>query len=233
MDKIDISILTEGNIKSGRLIKIIPELYELKKIIENNPWHNKESVFGHTLSVLENLEKIIRKSNEGTKQALNKIVDKNSRKRLLFSAALLHDIGKKETITDLGIGTRGCPGHEKKGGKRAEKILKRFDLSQKEFKIITDIVRNHGVIHDIVGLGSNDFLKDITKEKSLTHVVVRLEDKNFQKEYGNFKKKFSKIYLELILLAFADTIGSYLKKTKPAEFNHRIDFYKKELKNLR
>lgn len=232
MDKVNISILNKRDIKSGKLAKLIPEFYELKKVVENNPWHNRESVFNHTLSVLEGMEKIIRDSKKEIKQALNEIIDKNSRKNLLYVAALLHDIGKKETVIDLGDGARGCPGHEEKGAEKVEKILKRFDLSQKEFKIITDIVRNHGVIHDIVGLGNIDFRKDITKEHSLTHAVIGLENKNFQEEYKNFKKKFSNIHLELILLAFADTIGSYLKKTKPTEFHQRINFYKKELKNL-
>ena len=229
MAKANISKLNRKNIKSGRLVKLIPEFYELKKVVENSPWHNKESVFDHTLSVLDNLEKIIRSLRKKIKQTLNKTVDKNSRKSLLCIAALLHDIGKKETITDLGGGVRGCPGHERKGAQKTKKILKRFNLSPKEFKIITDIVRNHGVIHDIIGLGHKYFQKGVGKERSLTHAVTGLENKDFQKEYENLKKKFSNIYLELILLAFADTIGSYLKKTKPAEFRHRIDFYKKEL----
>ncbi|MFH1181233.1 MAG: HD domain-containing protein [bacterium] len=210
MDKVNISIINRRNIKSGRLVKLIPEFYELKKVVENSPWHDREAVFDHTLSVFCSLEKIIRNSKRGIRQALNKIVDKNSRKSLLYVATLLHDIGKTETITDLGGGVRGCPGHERKGALKTEKILKRFSLSQKESKIIIDMVRNHGVIHDIIGLGCKDF----------------------QKEYKNFKKKFSSIYVELILLAFADTVGSYLKRANPLEFRHRIDFYKKELNNL-
>ena len=204
----------------------------MKEIVENSPWHDEEPVFDHTLSVLGNLEKIIRNSKKEIKLVLNKIIDRNSRKDLLRLAALLHDIGKKEKMVDLGAGVRGAPGHEQKGGQKVGKILKRFNFSQKESKIIIDIVRNHGVIHDIIGLGCKDFQKGVGKEHSLTHAVVGLENKNFQKEYKNFKKKFSNIYLELILLAFADTIGSYLKKTKPAEFRHRINFYKKELNNL-
>lgn len=230
MQKIKLSDITIKKIKSEELKKAVPELYELKNLIENNPWHNKESVFDHTLSVLDNLEKIIQNSNKETKQNLSRKIDKNSRKKILYLAVLLHDFGKKETITNLTNEVKICPDHERKGAKRIREILKRFDLSQKESKIITDIVRNHGVIHDIVGLKSKDFREDIIKENSLTHVVVGLENKDFKNEYNNFKKKFSYIYLELILLAFADTIGSYLKQTKPNEFYYRIDFYKKELK---
>lgn len=209
MNKIDPSMVDKRNIKSGKLAKLIPELYELKKVVENNPQHNEEPVFDHTLSVFDNLGKIIRNSGKEIKKTLDKIVDKNSRENLLKVAVLLHDIGKKETITKFDE-IRQCPGHETKGAKKAEKILKRFNVSKKEHKIIADMVKNHGLIHDI----------------------TTPNNKDSRREYGNFKKKFSNIYLELILLAFADTIGSYLKKTKPAEFRHRINFYKRELKNL-
>jgi len=232
MRQIKLADFTIKKIIKGGFKRVIPELYGLKGIIENNPWHNKESVFDHTLTVFDNLEKVIRDSKEEIRCALNKIVDKNSRKKLLYIAALIHDIGKGETITNLGSGVKGCPGHEKKGAQRARNILKRFNLSQGESKIVTDIVGNHGVMHDIVGLGYKGFKKSAGKDHNLTHAVVGLENKNFQKEYKNLKKKFSNIYMELILLTFADTAVSYLKKTDPAEFRHRINFYKRELKNL-
>lgn len=232
MQQIKLSDITIEKIKSRNLEKIIPEFYKLEDIIENNPWHNRESVFDHTVSVLANLEKIVRNSSKDIKKALTEIIDKNSRRDLLYLATLLHDIGKEETIADLGDGVRGCPTHEKKGAKKTEKILRRFNFPPEEFKIVTDIVRNHGIIHDIIGLGCKDFQKGLGEEHSLTHAVVGLGNKKFEEEYKNFKKKFSKIYLELILLAFADTIGSYLKKTKPSEFRYRINFYKKELENL-
>jgi len=232
MQQIKLSEITIEKIKNRKFEKLIPEFYKLKGVVENNPWHNKEPVFNHTLSVLGNLGKIISNSNKGVKKALAKIVDINSRRNLLNLAALLHDIGKAETITDLGNEVRLCPGHERKGAKKIEKILKRFNLSQKESKIIRDIIGNHGVMHDIIGLGYKDFQKNAGKEHNLTHSLTKLENKNFQEEYKNLKNKFSDIYLELILLAFADTITSYLKKTEPAEFRHRINFYKKELKEF-
>jgi UTP:GlnB (protein PII) uridylyltransferase len=207
--KINISLLNRKDIIRGKLTELIPEFYELKEVIENNDWHNKESVFEHTFSVIDNMERIIRSSKKEIKGILNKVVVKNSRRRILKIAALLHDIAKKETIIDLN-GITCCPGHEKRGGRKVQKILSRFNLSPKESKIITDIVKNHGLIHDIIAPNN----------------------KNFKKEYRNFKKKLSNIYLELILMAFADTIGSYLKKTKPVEFYYRIGFYEKQLKNL-
>jgi hypothetical protein len=203
--------ISSKNIKNGNLAGLIPEFYELKKVIENNAWHNKEAVFDHTLCVLDSLKKIICGLSNQNKQRLGKLVGKNPREELLYFATLLHDIGKKETATDLGKGLCGCPGHEKRGAPKAEKILKRLDFSKKDSEFITSIVKNHGEIHYLIGRG------------------LKGEDKNFGKRYNNFKIKFSKIYLELILLGFADTSGSYLKKTNPAEFRFRINFYKREI----
>ncbi len=70
MDKINISILNKRNIKSGKLAKLLPEFYELKKVIENNEWHNQEPVFDYTLSVLGNLGKITYDSSKDIKQTL-------------------------------------------------------------------------------------------------------------------------------------------------------------------
>lgn len=205
----NISLLNKADIKNGKLVNLIPEFYELKEVIENNDWHNNETVFDHTLSALNNLENIVRNSRKEIKQALNEIIEDNSRMNLLKIAVLLHDIAKKETIVSSN-GLTFCPNHEIKGAEKARGILKRFNLSKKESKIITDIIKYHYSIHEII----------ILEDKQL-----------FQKEYEKFKQKFSNIYLELILLAFADNINSHLKKTKPAEFRQEINFYAKELKS--
>ena len=39
-----ISDVTIKKIKNNDYIKELPELYELKEVIENNEWHNKERV---------------------------------------------------------------------------------------------------------------------------------------------------------------------------------------------
>jgi len=206
----NISLLNKTNIKSGKLFNLIPEFYDLKNIVENNDWHNKENVFNHTLSVLDSLEKVLRNLNKKTKQFLGKKINNNSRKSLLKMATLFHDIAKKETLTN-NDNTTMCLNHEEKGSKKVEKILKRFDLSNSESKIIINIIKYHGLMHKILSP----------------------QNQNFQKEYANFRKKFfNNIYPELILLAYSDTIGSHLKKTHPLEFKSRISFYKKEIKNL-
>lgn len=197
MDKnISLLILNKTNIKSGKLISLIPEFYELKNVVENNDWHHKENVFDYTLSVFDNLEKAFRNLNKKTEQFLNKKIDNRTRKNLLKVAALFHDIAKKETLVDNKNSTL-CPSHEDKGLIKAKTILKRFKLSDKELKFILSIVKNHGLIHKI----------------------LPPDNQNFKKEFVSFKKRFfHNIYPELILLAFADTVGSYLIKTHPTEF---------------
>lgn len=209
MDR-NISLLSKANIKSGKLISLIPEFYELKNVVENNDWHHKENVFVHTISVLDNLKKALRDLNKETEQFLNKKIDNITRKDLLKTAALFHDIAKSETLINSN-GSTLCPGHEGRGSIKAKTILRRFKLSDKELKFILSIVKNHGLIHKILSP----------------------ENKNLQKEFANFNKRFfHSIYPELILLAFADTKGSYLIKTHPIEFKSRISFYRKEIKNL-
>lgn len=41
------------------------------------------------------------------------------------------------------------------------------------------------------------------------------------------EEEYKDIFVELILLGMADTLGSQLKRNKPDEFKFRINFYKK------
>jgi len=52
MPQIKLSELTLERIKNREFEKLIPEFYELEEIIENNDWHNNDSVLNHTISVL-------------------------------------------------------------------------------------------------------------------------------------------------------------------------------------
>lgn len=204
--KKNVSRLNRANIVSGKLKEAIPEFYELKDVIENNVWHNEESTFDHTLSVLRNLDKLFLRLNGNFRRALNQKVDKNSKRFLLRIATLFHDIGKKETIARDGTMTN-FSNHEEIGAKKAKEILKRFDLSDEEINFISDIIKSHNEIHLLLGLDGRDF----------------------QKTLSLIKNKFKNIYPELVLLTFADTLTSYLRKTQPKNYRRRIDFLKREL----
>lgn len=63
-----------------------------------------------------------------------------------------------------------------------------------------EIIRYHGEIHAILDLKNNEI------------------NEKFELEHH--------IFIELILLAMADTLGSQLKDNNPDDFKFRIDFYK-------
>lgn len=192
--------ITLNNIKNGKIKSQIPELYELKNVIENNSSHNNQAVFDHTLQVFENLKKIISSSRK-LKEYLKNKIDSNTKKDILLFCALFHDIGKKETINKEGR----CPDHETVGALKVKKILKRFDFSNKEQSIIVRIIKNHGILYEI----------------------LKLENRNSKKDFEEFRIKFKDVYIDLCLIEYSDRLNSFLKETKPDEYKFRINFYKK------
>ena len=195
-------------LKKNKLESELPEFYELKNIVENNAWHINDSVFDHTVNVLEKLEELMNNAKYKIRIYLNEKIDNYSKKDILFLAALFHDIAKKETIKTGGAIT-SCPNHEEEGSHKCKAILSRFDLSEKEKDVIVRIVRYHGEIHAIV---------DPENE--------RLED-----QYKEFRTKYHDILLELILLAMADISGCQLNENDPDEFNFRMNFYQNVIYN--
>lgn len=206
MNPIDIK-----DLKSGKLSDLLPEFYELKNSVENSRdlWHQNESVFDHTLLVMEALEKTFAE-NKKLESLFNEKIESHTRKELLEIATTLHDIGKKEAMIKEGEFTK-CSGHEKIGVEKAKTILKRFDLSEKESQLVLDIIANHSVFH----------------------YLLMPDNKKFSEDLESIKDKFGKsIYPELIVLSYADTINSKLKTAGPEEFKARIDFYEEEIKKL-
>ncbi len=201
---IEVSSVTLKRLKNNKLEKELPEFYELREVIENNDWHPNEPVFSHTISVLSHLEKLLKKYRKIKKP--DEKIGNCTRKQLLFLSALLHDIGKKESIaTKKGI--TYCPRHEIKGSLKAKKILDRINLSGKGRAFVISMIRNHGLAHKLAGAGA--------------------------KSLGRFKAKNKSIFTESILLAMADTLGSRLKQKRPGDFRRRINFYKQMLNSIK
>lgn len=95
---------------------VIPELVNAKNITQPL-WHS-EDVFNHSLKTMDLAEDNIK------------------------IAALLHDIGKTETISEDEKGIHFF-GHDKTGAEISEKILKRLKFSNSEIKRITNLIRWH------------------------------------------------------------------------------------------
>jgi hypothetical protein len=202
------AILDVEKIRRGEFIKQIPEFYELKDIIENNDWHDNDSVFNHTLTVLGKLEKILKDVKGEILDYLDRKVSGYTRRELLSLAVLLHDVAKKETIIKKNAKT-SCPNHEEKSAIKANRILSRFDLSEKEKELIIRLIKHHDTIH----------------------LILKMDTAKRDREFDKFKKEHSGLFWEVALLGMADTLGCQPKGRAADEVNCRLKFYRKLLFN--
>jgi UTP:GlnB (protein PII) uridylyltransferase len=202
--------ITIAKLKFGKLKKELPEFYELKKVIENNPWHDNESTFTHTLAVLKELENFLKNNkNNKLKKYLNERLDNYERKDLLYLAAVLHDLGKKETMVKKGKSS-SFPKHEKVSAVKAKNILRKFNLSLREKNIVLGIIRNHSDLH----------------------AIIDRENKNLKTQFSGLMKLSKGFSIELIILVMVDTADSYLKKTMLERYDFRMNFYKEKLAKI-
>ena len=196
--------LNISNITSEKFENELPELYELKTVVENSRQvHQHDSVFDHTLRVYEKLSLLL---SERRFPELDETIGGFTRKDLLLITALFHDLGKKETIT-IKNGFTSCPNHEVISTEKTAKILSRFEDVDEKAKIqILYLVRHHGAFFEIVKSNNP------TREQDVQDYLKGHRD-----------------YLpELILHAMADIMGSQLEQTYPEEYDFRI----KELEKL-
>lgn len=204
MNQVKLSEISVERIKNRELEEVIPELYELEGIIENNRSHNNDPVFNHTITVLIELEKLFERANKRIKNYLAQKVNSHSRRELLFFVTVYHDIGKKETLKKEG-NTIQFPGHEEMSAEKIQRMMPKFDLSENEKEIVIQTIRNHGFFHNVLDHPEDDLDKK-TKE---------------------FKEKNSNAFLEVVLLTIADIFGGHLRENNPEEFKFRIDFLNK------
>lgn len=205
---IEISKISVENIRNNQFQNELREVYELKDVIENAAWHNHESVYKHTINVLETLEELFEHINPKIDTYLDQKIDNHTKRDMLFLGTLYHDIAKGDVLVEID-GVTSCPGHEELGFEKVKDILNRFDLSTQEKDIVANIVKYHGEMHAIID-PKNDKLDE---------------------QVDKFKLGHPDIYMELILLAMADTLGSQLKSNNPAEYKFRMDQYQRIIDN--
>ena len=208
MQQIKLSEITIEKIKNRELETIIPEIYELERIVENNRSHINDPVFTHTLSVLVKLENILAAANKKVSDYLSQKIDYYSRKELLLFATVFHDIGKKETLEKDGETTR-FPGHEAKSAEKIKEMMPRFNLSDKEKEMVIKIIGNHGFFHRILDCPEDDL----------------------EKKGKEFREKYPDIFLETVLFTTADIFGGQLIEKNPVDFNFRIKFLNRIIDN--
>ncbi len=119
----------------------MPEIYELRTVIENNSWHNQESTLDHTLKILTNYKIFLEKADSKISTYLNKKLDKLPVKDLILVSILLHDLGNKETIINYEDGSSLFPSHERVSVVKSKKILDKLDLSWPDKRYIINIIK--------------------------------------------------------------------------------------------
>lgn len=92
---------------------------EVKNCFANDPAHD----FEHTMRVYKNAEKLAKKENANTK--------------LVLCAALLHD------IVSFSKSDKRSKKSSIKSAIKATKILKKYNFSKTEIKIVSDAIREH------------------------------------------------------------------------------------------
>ncbi len=206
---IDVFKLTIQDLENGKCENDLPELYSSRDCVENNTWHNHESVFDHTLKVFGNMAKIMKNiNNVRTEKWLDEKIGKRSRKELLLISSLLHDMSKGESLVNNNDGITSCPKHEERAGEKTKQFSVVFGMDDKEIELVKKIVSHHGEMHKALEpeLNGNDGKIEALKK--------------------------SGVYFELLFLCCADTLDSYLAVANPYEYKKRIEFYGNEINNM-
>lgn len=209
-------VISSDALKSGAYAAVLPELYEQKDTVENNPWHDRQSVFDHTVSVVSSLEHILafdflyKDTRDSLRSHLSKHRFGYAKTDVSLFVAMLHDIGKKKTLkSDPATGRTDCPGHEKAGGPLSRICLSRMGVDSRMIDLVSDMVAHHGDIHEVVN-------------RVLTH-------NELEKEFARYKSTVRAPYILYVLQGYADTMGSDLPKLNPKEYKKREMIYREAI----
>src|SRR3989344_2400956 len=214
---INIQHLTGEDFEEGKLKAVFPEVYDLKKIVENtvSRVHDNQSAFDHSLATFEKLKtalKTMRLPKHREKKVLNVLavqVQNYDSWQLLLYSALFHDIGKKTTLRKQGDYTYAS-GHEEKSAEMLPKMKYRFGFGAQDLKYLQKIVKYHTATWQLI-----------------TNICS--DEGNWQKYWKSFRKQFRRHTYGLLLLSYADLLASSMQKTNKAEFVKRSLWYKRLL----
>lgn len=157
----------------GILKIILPEIYALVDYTPKCNNHNK-NVFSHTLKVIDN-----------TKNHL-----------ILRLAALFHDVGKLNTLTEKN-GHYYFPGHSEEGAILTKEILLRLKFDNATIESVCALIYDHLVL-DISHLPTDGEIKRLINRVGVKNIFTLIElqraDINSLSEPPLFLKKVSYIY---------------------------------------
>lgn len=141
----------------GLLTQLIPELESLKGV--EQPREHYWNVFDHSVETMATVEFLLREApwkhgkddllavspwSDEISQHFDEEVSSGSNRRLLLKlGGLLHDIAKPATKTVDETGRTRFFGHTKEGAAMAAVILERLRFSNREIKLIENLVYHH------------------------------------------------------------------------------------------
>ncbi len=206
----NIEEFSSEKLNSGFYQDLLPDIYNLKQVVENGPWHLKQDVFSHTVRVVAEMELILSGSSVlsdlseevrvRVEERLNQKIDNLTIRQLLIIVSLMHDIGKDVTIIYLPDGSAKCPGHEAEGARRVAQYQQKLSLTSDQTAFVLAMVRDHDYGHQAA-------------ELSLTEgVESALQRLNTQRP---------EVFDDLVLFTIADMRGSDLAKSNLSEFEQR------------
>lgn len=197
----DLNNLSSPLLKTGAYSESLPEVTLLAAFVENNPWHQQQSVFDHTVRVLEEVEEQL--TSSAIDQKLLSVISRYSKKTLLLLGTILHDVAKSRIWIVDEEGITRSPGHELFGAHMAKIIACRLGLDKTEAEYVATIVRNHGLVSEVVNL-------------------MMFDQSRFLEWRSLFRETVGAMELELVVFIKADVKGSDLQKLMPDDFSRRI-----------
>jgi tRNA nucleotidyltransferase/poly(A) polymerase len=166
--------------KSNLLKYILPEVDNLKKVVQSNDVHAEGNAFVHSRKVLSFM--------------------KNETLKLKF-AGLFHDIGKYGTASRRMVDGRkriSFFGHAQKGEKMFQDIAKRYHFTRKERESISFLIKHHMDILHPEALSQKTIIKWAKKPYFEELIKLRIADTRASfmtdKEGKMIRKNFSSLY---------------------------------------
>jgi UTP:GlnB (protein PII) uridylyltransferase len=208
MSQIKISEVTSQKLRNREYEDVLPEYYLLENFVENNLWHDHQSVLDHVIAVYAGLEKVLEFEDLSDEEKekiilyLNKKDNSHTRLELMKIASLLHDIAKSKVMIEID-GRVSCPGHELVGASMVKDFAERFGLNKEEESLVERMVRYHGLIAEM-----------------LNYIVITKDKEKYLKV---FVDAVGDISLELVLMMHSDILGSDLEKQSKKDFDDRIE----------
>lgn len=125
------SIGLEAAKKLGILETLNPEFTALEKTEQSTEWHAEGNVWIHTLMVVDQAAKIVKRENLSENQSM-----------IILMACLCHDLGKP-IVTKRINGKITSRGHEEAGEIPTKKFLNSIGIDKMSKKIIISLVLKH------------------------------------------------------------------------------------------